>query len=769
MSLYAAVVLFLLPLCFTGHAFVIDGVYGPVDWAYQSEPFAALKAQYGIGAPRNITSADAFSQFIPWREAVRASLARGEWPLWNPYSLCGHLLAGNAQSAAYSPFTLIACLLPAAKSFVYTASIAFFLAALSAFLFLREIECSEAAALVGAAGWMFATSVAQYILVPMGFAWTMFPFVLASAHRVVHAPGVRAWAMLTTVLTLIVLAGHPESLLLAVITGSLYALFEMLRARIRPWRPMATALAAGAVTLAVCAIHLLPFAEAVPQSSEYAYKSQYWGNAARGASTQVMTAMLTTDAFPYLYLRKWVSPERPLLPAESWAVGSLLLGLALFAIWRKPSARTWFFAALFLFSVANTVLWAPVANAMQRFPLLRMTHNERLACAAAFVLCALAAIGVDAISEHRRAAAITLAIVFGALVIGSVWVRRAIVVAPFPNDYGRFAVFAELFFVACAALLLFSRVPLRFIAPSLLVLLAAQRMLTGGGLHSTLPSQAAYPRIALFDAIRNVREPFRIVGVRTAFIPATNTLYGMEDPRGYEGLTYRQFEETWKLWSHRHFIWFNRVDDLTRPILSFMNVRYAITSDRDPIPDGWRRIASQSGAMLLENTRVIERVFIPRRVVIGLPDSMELFGMQEQADFRDRAWISGEKPEGERENGPGRVTLRRRSMGGSYLLAADMQRDGWIVISDTAWKGWRAYVDGRRVKLRRANLAFNAIHVGPGHHVVRVVYWPESFVIGRSITFSTLLLIAVWASLRMYSRPRARTTSAHPVPSPSFS
>ena len=36
-----------------------------------------------------------------------------------------------------------------------------------------------------------------------------------------------------------------------------------------------------------------------------------------------------------------------------------------------------------------------------------------------------------------------------------------------------------------------------------------------------------------------------------------------------------------------------------------------------------------------------------------------------------------------------------------------MAQDGWIVVSEPAWKGWRAYIDGRRVEIQIANLAFD--------------------------------------------------------------
>ena len=77
-----------------------------------------------------------------------------------------------------------------------------------------------------------------------------------------------------------------------------------------------------------------------------------------------------------------------------------------------------------------------------------------------------------------------------------------------------------------------------------------------------------------------------------------------------------------------------------------------------------------------------------------------------------------------------------------------MQRDGFIVISDAALPGWRAYLDGRRVKLLTANHAFLAVYVPAGEHRLRLQYLPQSFVVGRTISFATLALIALFIIIR---------------------
>jgi hypothetical protein len=215
-------------------------------------------------------------------------------------------------------------------------------------------------------------------------------------------------------------------------------------------------------------------------------------------------------------------------------------------------------------------------------------------------------------------------------------------------------------------------------------------------------------------------------------------------------MTFHQYAKTWELWSTYQPVFFNRTDDLSTPFLSMLNVRFAFTRADAPMPPGWREVAREGNAVLLENPNVLPRAFVPRAVTVGMQSEVAVDQMADVTDFRDRAWITADVIPYERMNGPGTVTQN------GDTLHADMQSDGWIVVSNCAWKGWRGYVDGKRVNLQRANVAFLGIHVPKGRHAVRLTYWPESFVLGRAITFATLLGIAIftlWHRRTSFPRP----------------
>ena len=123
---------------------------------------------------------------------------------------------------------------------------------------------------------------------------------------------------------------------------------------------------------------------------------------------------------------------------------------------------------------------------------------------------------------------------------------------------------------------------------------------------------------------------------------------------------------------------------------------------------------------------------------------------------RDMAWIEApEYPPHEIANGPGHGD-HCAARGSDFDLDAAMDGDGWIVISQTAWKGWRAYVDGKRVETQYANHAFLGVFVPRGRHHVRLIYLPDSFTRGRAISLATLALVIVIPLTRRAMRGRAR-------------
>jgi uncharacterized membrane protein YfhO len=66
-----------------------------------------------------------------------------------------------------------------------------------------------------------------------------------------------------------------------------------------------------------------------------------------------------------------------------------------------------------------------------------------------------------------------------------------------------------------------------------------------------------------------------------------------------------------------------------------------------------------------------------------------------------------------------------------------------LVLADSHYPGWKAFVDGKQEVIRRANLFFRAVPLPAGNHTVEFRYEPRSFTIGLVISVVTLVALAL--------------------------
>lgn len=65
---------------------------------------------------------------------------------------------------------------------------------------------------------------------------------------------------------------------------------------------------------------------------------------------------------------------------------------------------------------------------------------------------------------------------------------------------------------------------------------------------------------------------------------------------------------------------------------------------------------------------------------------------------------------------------------------------GFLVLFDTYYPGWKAYIDNNPAKIYRADYLFRAVYIDtPGVHTISFIYSPFSFKSGAAITLITLI------------------------------
>lgn len=760
----ASLLLILLPLLFVGGAVVRDRVYGPAEEAFHSVPLVGYADQYPLGERHAGILSDLWVALMPWRAAVRFDLAQGEWPLLNPFILGGDVLAAAAQPAPYHPIQLLALALPLASSLGYLAACTLFLAALGTFLFCRGLGSGELGALLAAAGFALSDFEGFWVGWSVGLTVATLPWVLWGARRVARGEG-RGGVLISAVAAAI-LAGHPESLAHVMLIGVVYGAFVLLETA--GWRQRllhaSHAVAACGIGVLLCSFFLLPVLDALDQSAEARGRSSVHGGVSRPAPWGEAVGLAVRNVLPFEFGLFGVYELPGVVPAEPVAgyAGSLLLAPALFGLWRGAPRDRFALGGLGLFCALISSGWPGATQLLNRIPPFGMALNRRLAFGVAFVVAVLAGLALDAVEREvgRRRQAVMVAtgtFVACGLLLATTWSGMSSSGLPTSFLLPRAAVWLG---VPALGLLVLVRARQDHLGAWLIMLLAGQRAVEMGGYYPSLDRAAFFPRVPPIAALPVADEPYRVVGQSFALIPNTSAMWGLEDVRGYQAVHLERWLHLEGLWSVKQVPSFNRVDDLTSPILSFLNVRFAFVGPEPSPPPGWKRFGRFPRCQIFENTRVLPRAFVPRRVRLGGEDIAVYREIVQETDFATRAWVSDParatgEPHGV-PNGPGRISALRHH-GSGLEFEADMVAHGWVIVSQTAWRGWHARVDGTEVPLRFGNHAFLALRIPAGRHQVRLYYRPASFVVGLWVSASTLVALFAAAQIaRRKSRARPR-------------
>jgi len=757
----AVLFLALTPLLVTGTAVFTGGVFAPVDLSYQTDPLASEKQAAGIGEPKNASLGDVVYQEIPWRAAVRDAVRNGRFPLWNRFLLCGEPLLAMMLPAVLHPFTWIGMLLPLPQAWTLEMTLGVFLALMSGFLFFRDLKLSELASGFGATAWAFCDYLRFYAGWPLSPAAAAFPLLLLGLAQIARLRDVRSFAVAVAALFLILNAGHPESALHAVTGGGIWFVFFLAR---ETWRgrvgAISISVAAGIVVLALTAVILLPHVEALRQTYEFWFRSEWWAHQKKSLPWPRALETFQQVLMPYALGLPGNGRMTPGAQIPQAYLGSLLLPFAIVGAVSKRREK-W---PLFAMAVVGFGAWAHVpgiTDAIAALPLFDLAVNERLVFLGCFSLAALGAFGLDEIgrSAARRAPWAAAAATGAALIATFVLIRPRLIALDMKAGYAGGQLVLQLVPIAAAVVLLAVAVrnPRRFrwAGPLLVVIFLAERLGETGYLYPVAPVRGFYPPLHLLDPIPRVA-PFRMAALGMGFLPNVATLYGVEDVRGYEAMTFKPLFETFPLWSVHQPVWFNRIDDPTRPFLSFLNVRYVLGPPGMPPPAGWETLTSSRGGSLWENPRVLPRVFLPDEVWNEPDVAARVHVLEGVADF-ERRGVAANGPDGSERvwarNGGGRVAIVSYAPQ-EMALDVEAREPALVATSMTNWIGWRLEVDGKSVPIVEYNRAFIAFRVSAGRHRVEMRYLPRSAVVGAAISAAAVVSLLVFAIARRARRLR---------------
>ena len=775
LALLILATIFFWKIFFTGEVSITYNLFHEYPWKTQ-----ATEEQIG----RASMNPDCVQSYFPRRAFATQTIRSGEIPLWNPYDFCGTPFLANFQSAVFYPVNLLLYLADPLRAMGYYLFIHFLLAGVFMFLFLRSRDLPMFASFSGAVILMFCGFLVTRVGHPTFVATAAWvPGLLWRAERLFQKPGLRRAILLGLCHGAMVLAGFPQIAFHGSYIMVLYAVYRAWSGDGlggKSWRTLLWVLGAAVLSGCIALVQILPTCEFIrfctrrflpyesilssahhPASLIKYLAPDFLGNPLDGTvwSTFLHRAdghfsqnyVSTTGYVGILpLLLAWAglfTRRRGILFFASTAVATLLIvfGTPLFRIaYQFPGfnfSRIDRIIFLYMFSMGVLAAWG-IAGLELRGRETEMPRKRILLPITALVILFWSAFLVVNTDPSRLYGMITQ----GHFRPLSGWedVRGGMIRAGILLALGGAAI----------GLRLWDRLPVNAFRASVLFLLLIDLLPFGYRFNITRPYEDAFPPTATTDRLQQSPEPARILRARgDVLFPNTAGVYGISDAQGYNALTLDYYMEIMErvqpgIVRKRRITSLTRPEAMESPIVDMLSVDYFLMLEK--------RGGGDPTVAAFPNADAMPRAFlVPRAEIVH--DKRELLDQLASPEFDPSRVVYLTAPDGDplpetgaateaQEQSPGaaRIVSYRT---GEVVVETRAGRNCWLVLAETYYPGWRAWVDGEPAAIRRANHALRAVYVPAGRHEVRFRYKPMTFRVGATVSLVALGLGIVGLAL----------------------
>jgi hypothetical protein len=695
----------------------------------------------------------------------RESFWRGELPLWNPYNHCGLPFLAQWNTLALYPPALLYLLTPLTWGLSFFCLAHLFWGGLGMYQLARHWTGNSLGAALAGIAFSFNGLMLNFLMWPSHVAtFSWLPWVLWLGYEGLRQGG-RKWIWATAAATMQMLAGGPETILFTWLILLVLAIRESIGGVPNRWMLSIRLAGMGVLVTLISAAQLLPFLELLSHSQrESSYGSAEWAMPISGWLNFLVPLFRTVPSPQGIYFQAgqyWTSSYYA-------GVGTILLGISAVAKSKDPRTR-------WLATIAILGLVLALGNAGLIYKWLRavvpvlgfVRYPIKFVIPVLGLLPILAAFGWQAWanqSEDTDRHRTTRLVMFAALAL---FVLSGIALAldwpsqvTLRNGIARLLCLATLLILA--RLYVVAKPQKRGIVGGLLLLLFWADLFTHMPTQNPTVDPSVYAPGLARDNARRDSEP-RLGESRS-----------MAAPQAQDALKYRalsKLEDNYLL---------NRLGSLgdcnllehTPIVYGFFSLVPGEASDASSVayvqtnhdfsgPKDFMGVSVES--LPNDPFEWKPRPTAMPLITIGqqplFADDRSTFAVfyQTNFDFRRQVFL----PLDARGLVTATQQVTARILENTFTanrigLKTYASGPSMVVISQSWYPAWKAYVDGMPVRIWRANYAFDAVEVPAGQHRLELKYQDRALFLGALLSAMGLLVLGLLAT-RTFVRVAPRT------------
>lgn len=691
---------------------------------------------------------DFFTQNFPNRYYAAVELSNGSFPLWTPFVFSGMPFFADIQTAVLYPFNLALSLFSSngLSYAVYEYQVVFhvILGACFMYLYLRDMSLDFASALLG--GLLFAFNSffighAHHDGMLHSGIWIPLVFYCCRRGFMLNPNWFLGCAML---LVVSLFGGHPQITIYIFYAFTAYFIYMACLMR-KEISLIKSSCWYGVVVLLyflLSAVQILPTVE-------------FLQNTAR--NTLSYTDAIK-DSLPLRGLSGFFMDGLLRDTYESWqqwefgcyiGVGSLMLVMV--GVARRSDTETIFFAGLALLALAlmlgeNTPIYKIFFYGMPGFSFFRVP--ARFDYLFLFSIAVLAAQGLFALTSLRGddIGKSGLEKVFA--LMGGIFLLVVPTLAVLVTDFNRHKVHIAIYLVTAVfsllALYMVSNVAgeskkLRYIIFMVLVV----DLFFSRSMHNQMRMDENKMRDAIYQS--PVAEVLKNAKAETRFLAKNKfAIYANL------GLVYRRAN----LFGYNQFQLklYRKLNLDSSRTVNLLGAEFIDYNDIKTVEEKWKP-SLEPRLNFVVNADTMPRAFIVRRSRIDPAFDLQT-GLDSGFDPLGLVYLDIESPDTSVEVLPqaGYSVARYENKGNEILIDLESAEKGFLVISEIFYPGWKAYVNNQEQQVLRADMALRAVRVEKGQSHIRLVFLPNSFVVGRFVSLTSLLGIIIFLGIKRYKR-----------------